>query len=400
MYYIPSRIGCALPPPTPSKPLPTLKIHVTKLQYSTMAPWRVVGINFDHMHMGDLLRHVVNHENAEIVGIYDADAAKMEDTIAALSIDRALVYSNVDECIRETRPDLAVLCSATADHASTFEEISRHGVDVLVEKPFAANLRDADRMLSALSAAGTRLAVNWPLRWYPAHVTTKRLIDEGVIGTVAEVHFYDGNRGPLYHLADKIEVSDEEVQRRKPTSWWYKKASGGGSLLDYLGYGATLGTWFMDGRAPSAVTTVTASSGEDIEVDEHSITVRRYDTGLSKFETRWGTFTDPWTAQPQPKCGFVVVGTAGTITSYDFEPHIGLQTRAEHEVTHVPVDVLQSPFRNPVEYVLHCKETGLPITGPLDLVLCRTAQRIIDTAQKSAEEQKTLELLPSVRIRY
>ena len=38
--------------------------------------------------------------------------------------------------------------------------------------------------------------------------------------------------------------------------------------------------------------------------------VARYDLGLSKFETRWGTFTDPWTHQPQPKCGFVVVGTA------------------------------------------------------------------------------------------
>jgi hypothetical protein len=113
----------------------------TPWQYPTMAPWRVVGINFDHTHMGDLLRHVVNHENAEIVGICDADTTKMEDAISALGIERALVYSIVDdsivdECIRETRPDLVILCSATADHASTFEEISRHGVDVLVEKPF------------------------------------------------------------------------------------------------------------------------------------------------------------------------------------------------------------------------------------------------------------------------
>jgi class 3 adenylate cyclase len=46
----------------------------------------------------------------------------------------------------------------------------------------------------------------------------RHLIDEGMIGNVIEVHFYDGNRGPLYHLADKVEVSDEEVRKAKPTS--------------------------------------------------------------------------------------------------------------------------------------------------------------------------------------
>ena len=50
-----------------------------------------------------------------------------------------------------------------------------------------------------------------------------------------------------------------------------------------------------------------------LEVDEHSIVVARYAHGLSKFETRWGTFTDPWIIQPQPKCGFVILGTEGSV---------------------------------------------------------------------------------------
>ena len=238
-----------------------------------------------------------------------------------------------------------------------------------------------------------RLAVNWPLRWYPPHVTTKRLIDERVIGDVIEVHFYDGNRGPLYHRADKVVVSDEEVRREKPGSWWYSRAAGGGSLLDYLGYGATLGTWFMNGEAPIEVTAV-VDRPEGLEVDEHSIAVCRYAHGLSKLETRWGTFTDPWTMQPQPKCGFVVVGSEGTISSYDFEAHVGVQTRAEPVIHSIPVDELKAPFRKPVEYVLHCKERDLPFDGPLDPALCRTAQRIVDTAALSARERRTLALLP------
>lgn len=190
-----------------------------------------------------------------------------------------------------------------------------------------------------------------------------------------------------------MEVSDEEVQRRKPTSWRYRAASGGGTLLDYLGYGTTLGTWFMDGKAPQTVTTVGAG-GARLEVGEHSVTVCRYDTRLCKCETRWGTFTDPWILQPQPKCGFVLVGTTGTISSYDFEPHVGVQTRDRREITHLPIDVQQAPFRNLVEYMLHCKATGVPVAGPLDPALCRTAQRISDTAVESARQGRTLELLP------
>ena len=311
-----------------------------------MRKWRVVGLSFEHMHMGDLLREVHEHPNAEIVGVCDGDEARMADAIDNFSISRDRVYGDLGRCVRETHPDLAILCPATARHAEIVEEVASLGVDILLEKPFAASLADADRTLAAIKKSGIRLAVNWPLRWYPPHVTTKRLIDEGAIGEVIEVHFYDGNRGPLYHRADKVVVSDDEVRREKPTSWWYSKAAGGGSLLDYLGYGATLGTWFMNGAAPIEVTAI-VDRPEGLEVDEHSITICRYARGLSKLETRWGTFTDPWTTQPQPKCGFVVVGSEGTISSYDYEAHVGVQTRAEPAIRQIPVDKLKPPFRKP-----------------------------------------------------
>ena len=94
-----------------------------------------------------------------------------------------------------------------------------------------------------------------------------------------------------------------------------------------------------------------------------------------------------------PKCGFVVVGTDGTISSYDFEPHVGVQTRSRRDIRNVPVDKLEPPFRAPVEYVLYCKERGIAFEGPLDPAICRTGQRIADTAALSAKERRTLPLL-------
>ncbi len=355
--------------------------------------FRVAGISFDHMHMGDLLRMVHDHPEADIAGIYDPDRSRMDSAIGNFAIPEDRVFTDLDACLDASKPDLAILCVNTAAHADVTEQLAAHGVNVMVEKPFAASVEDARRMIAAMEKTGKRLAINWPLAWVESHVTAKRLIDEGAIGALVEVHFYDGNRGPLYHLADKVEVSPEEVERQKPDSWWYKRASGGGSLLDYLGYGATLGTWFKNGEAPIEVTAVWDET-PGIEVDQHSITICRYANGLSKMETRWGTFTDPWTIQPQPKCGFVLVGTDGTISSYDYDDHITIQTRTRPEPTPVPVDALPLGRRNAVEYVLGCIAEDRPIEGCLDPALCLTAQRIVDTAFQSAEAKRTLDLLP------
>src|SRR5687767_9156196 len=241
--------------------------------------WRFAGINFDHQHMGDLLRQVHEHPNAEIVGVSDEQPERMKYAIETFNIPNEKVFTDYRACCEQTKPDVIVLCPATAKHGEWTEKVAPFGPHVLMEKPFAATLPEADRMIAAVKKTGQQLAINWPLRWYPPHVTSKRLIDEGVIGDVIEVHYYDGNMGPVRHGADKVNVSEEDVIKLKQTSWFFKKSEGGGSLLDYLGYGVTLGTWYHNGRAPIEVT-CTVDQPRGLEVDEHSVTVCRYETGL------------------------------------------------------------------------------------------------------------------------
>ena len=131
------------------------------------------------------------------------------------AIPQDRIFTDFDACMRAVKPDLAILCAATADHAEYTERLAAYGCHVFVEKPFAASVADARRMIAAMRTTGKLLAINWPLAWVESHVTAKRLIDEGVIGALTEVHFYDGNRGPLYHLADKVEVTREEVEAQK-----------------------------------------------------------------------------------------------------------------------------------------------------------------------------------------
>ena len=354
-------------------------------------PIKVAGINFDHFHMGDLLRMAASHPDVQIVGLSDEKPERMTDAARNFAIPADRCFTDYRQCLETTRPDLVILCPATANHGEWTEKVAPFGVHILMEKPFAAALAEADRMIAAMAKTGKQLAINWPLAWYPSHRTAKRLVDENRIGDLLEVHYYDGNRGPLYHGADKVERTPAEIDAEKPHSWFYKRAHGGGSLLDYLGYGTTLGTWFMNGEKPIDVTAV-VDRPPGLEVDEHSITVARYRRGLSKFETRWGTLTDPWTLQPQPKCGFILVGTDGSISSWDYDKTIRLATRAKPDGEDLPVDPIAPPHQNPIQYVTHCIQTGEKIKGPLSIETSRIGQQIVDAAWRSAQEGRTIAL--------
>jgi predicted dehydrogenase len=353
--------------------------------------WKVAGINFDHGHMGGLMKMVHEHAGAELVGISDELPARMDSTIKALGIPRERVFTDYRACMETAKPDIVILCPATARHAEWTEKVAPFGAHLVVEKPFAASLKEADRMIAAMAQTGKLLAINWPLRWYPVHVTTMRLISEGTIGEPCEVHYYDGNRGPAALMPDVFGSPLAPAGTWKEKSWFYRAAEGGGSLLDYLGYGTTLGTWFLKGAAPLEITAA-ADGRPGLEVDEHAVVIARYATGLSKYETRWGTFTSPWEKQPQPRCGFVVVGTEGTISSYDYQPSVRVQTRAHEEGIEVPVDVPAAPLRNPIEYVIDCLENGRPIEGPLSPSIARIGQQIVDGARESIRKRRPVRL--------
>jgi glucose-fructose oxidoreductase len=352
--------------------------------------WRIAGINFDHFHMGDLLRMAVEHPRAELVGISDEQPGRMEEAIDRLGIPRSRSFADYRQCLEKTKPDIVILCPAASKHGEWVKKVAPWGAHVMVEKPFAASLREADAMIAAMPR-GRTLMVNWPLQWSASHRKAYELVESGAVGDVINVWHFGGNRGPLWHGADKVRKTAAQVAREKPRSWFYKKSRGGGSLLDYLGYGTTLGTWYQGGRRPIEVTAA-VDQPQGLEVDEHSVVVARYAHGLSKFETRWGTFTDPWTIQPQPRCGFVIGGTAGTISSYDYDSFVTVQTRRKPRPHRVAAPVVQAPNQNPVQYLIHCLDRGRPPEGPVSIRISRIGQEIVDAAVRSAKLKRAVRL--------
>ena len=359
---------------------------------STAKRWKFAVIGFDHMHAGDFVRTIGRSENAELVGVWDGEPARLERVGEDLGVPPEQRFKQIDELIASSGVEIAAVCSTTKDHPNWVRHLAGAGVHVVLEKPFATSLAEADEMIAAATEAGVLLAVNWPLAWYPPHRTTQRLISEGTIGPVREIHYYDGNRGPLRHVHGKREIDPALDAEARRATWWYQAENGGGSLLDYLGYGTTLSTWFRGGELPSTITAQVHVAPGD-EVDEQSVVIAAFAGGLSTFQTRWGTFTDPWTHQPQPRCGFIVVGRDGTISSFDYQDHVTVQTHEHPDGVRVPVDVLEPASANCIDHIASVLSTGAPLTGPLSVEVARAGQQIVDSARESARTGRTVGLL-------
>src|SRR4030095_3077728 len=104
----------------------------------TMNKLKVVALNFDHMHMGDLLRKCHEHPDVEIAGICDEDPARMQAVIRTFNIPADRVFTDPYRCLESSEPDFVVLCPATARHGEYVEMVASYRVHMLVEKPFAS----------------------------------------------------------------------------------------------------------------------------------------------------------------------------------------------------------------------------------------------------------------------
>ena len=70
-----------------------------------------------------------------------------------------------------------------------------------------------------------------------------------------------------------------------------------------------------------------------------------------------------------------------------------MQTRDCPHGRDVDVDAVVPPYQDPVQYVIHCLESGVPVDGPLSPAIARIGQQIVDTAVLSSRERRTVALI-------
>jgi predicted dehydrogenase len=111
-------------------------------------------------------------EGAELVGIVDTNTERAQKTATEFGT-RAL--RDLD-ALSSDGIDAVSLAVPTADHARIGSRILQAGIDVLVEKPIAASLAEADALIAAARRNNRVLQVGHVERFNPAIVAVRKIV--------------------------------------------------------------------------------------------------------------------------------------------------------------------------------------------------------------------------------
>lgn len=117
---------------------------------------------------------------AEVVGVYDVN----EERARAIGLELGCpTHPDVATLLAEPA-DLAIILAPHPFHAELAAASLRAGKHVLVEKPLAVEVAEADEMISEAERSGRTLAVAFQQRTRTEIQEARRLIQSGALGTI------------------------------------------------------------------------------------------------------------------------------------------------------------------------------------------------------------------------
>jgi predicted dehydrogenase len=93
-------------------------------------------------------------------------------------------HTDVEQLIRETAPQVGIVCVAYAANGQVALMAVEHGLHILTETPIAHKLSEADAIIAAAQERGLKVEVAEQFHRRPLEQIKLKLIDSGLFGTV------------------------------------------------------------------------------------------------------------------------------------------------------------------------------------------------------------------------
>ena len=119
-----------------------------------------------------------------VVGAWDHDATRLSEVAGALEVD---AEADVDALLGRADVAAVVIGAETSMHAELVERAAAAGKAIILQKPMALTLEQADRIIAAVEAASVPFTLAWQMRVDPQNIEMKQLIEAGTIGRVFSV---------------------------------------------------------------------------------------------------------------------------------------------------------------------------------------------------------------------
>lgn len=353
----------------------TLFIEVCA-QSSEAKPLRVGVAGLNHGHVGWILGYK-NKDIINVVGIFEPDRELAQRYSKQYGFSMDIVFGTIAEMLDKTKPEAVTAFNSIRGHLDVVRACAPRGIHVMVEKPLAFRLTDAQEMADLAIKNNIHLLTNYETTWYGSNHKAYSIVhDDKSIGEIRKVVVHDGHSGPK-----EIGVGPEFL------SWLTDpEENGGGALIDFGCYGANLITWLMKGERPLSVTAVTQQIKPTIypKVDDEATIIVTYPNAQGIIQASWN-----W---PVGRKDMEVYGQNGYVLTVDA---LNMRMRLNEKEPEIlfKAEPTSAPSNDPFAYL------AAVIRGEIksedDLSSLKTNMivvEILDAARQSAKEGKTIYL--------
>ena len=266
----------------------------------------------------------------EVVGVTDA---RVEAAVAGAKMVGTRPYASYEELVSAEDVEVVDVCLPTALHRDLALRAAGEGRHVILEKPIARTMEDAQQILEAFPGDGPRLFVGHVVRFFPEYVGIKHKIDAGDLGTIGMVR----------------------TSRRSPfllgwNDWYADWRVSGGVLLDLVIHDFDFLRWAL-----GEVERVYARGvlGREYNRLDYVLVTLRFENGaIAHVEGHWG-YPGPFNYSIE------VAGSSALVTVDSTEPaslELAGDTATPGEVPDLASG--KSPYAKELEHFIHCIATG------------------------------------------
>lgn len=206
------------------------------------------------------------NNNLDMVAICDVDVSCMDDKVRKFDIPATVKkYTDYKVLLAEEKPELVAICTESGLHAGIAVDCIHAGCNVIIEKPIALSIADADAIIAAAEEKGVKVCVSHQNRFNKSIRKIRDAVEKGRFGR-------------MFHGTAHIRwARDWEYYSR--AKWRGTWAQDGGCLMNQCIHNIDLLIWMMGGEPVEVMAYTDRLKHDYIEAEDLGIAVVKFSNG-------------------------------------------------------------------------------------------------------------------------
>ena len=201
----------------------------------------------------------------EIVSICDIDPRNMKDKVLKFELNSVHLYTDYKEMLKEECPELVAICTESGKHAAIAIDCIDAGCNVIIEKPIALSLSDADKIIQKGREKGVVVCANHQNRFNKSVQKIRDAVEKGRFGKM------------FYGTAHIRWCRDWEYYSR--ADWRGTWEQDGGALMNQCIHNIDLLRWMMGDEVDTVIGMTDRLNHDYIEAEDLGIALIKFKNG-------------------------------------------------------------------------------------------------------------------------